>query len=108
MQFSICTPTNNSTYLLELYESIVKQSHANWQWILVLNGNVTKNELDQSILNDERVLIYQYDKTGSVGSLKNYAFSIATGDVLVEVDHDDMITPDCLEELRKAFQDETV
>ena len=29
---------------------------------------------------------------------------IATGDILCEVDHDDMITPDCLEEVVKVFK----
>ena len=33
---------------------------------------------------------------------------MGTGDILVEVDHDDMITPDCLEELHNAFQDKSV
>jgi O-antigen biosynthesis protein len=30
---------------------------------------------------------------------------LGTGDILVEVDHDDILTSDCLEELKKAFQE---
>jgi SAM-dependent methyltransferase len=40
--------------------------------------------------------------------LKKYACSLATGEVIAEVDHDDLITPDCLEELAKAFADPNI
>jgi len=40
--------------------------------------------------------------------IKKEAFSIGSGDVLVELDHDDLLTPDCLSKLNVAYQDETV
>jgi len=39
-----------------------------------------------------------------IGYVKNKAFSLGTGDVLVEVDHDDILTPECLENLAEAFE----
>ena len=65
--------------------------------------------LFRSIENDERVKIYECsEKNPNVGFHKNRAFHLGSGDVVVEVDHDDMITPDCLEELNKAYQDESI
>jgi SAM-dependent methyltransferase len=62
-----------------------------------------------AIKSDERIKIVVSDEINSkIGFNKNKAFHLGTGDVLVEVDHDDMLTPDCLEELYKAFQDPTV
>jgi SAM-dependent methyltransferase len=40
--------------------------------------------------------------------LKKEAFGHATGEILIEVDHDDLLTIDCLEEVGKAFADADV
>jgi O-antigen biosynthesis protein len=107
MKFSIITPSHKyQSYIDELYTSITQQTYENWEWILYLNGQFKRNELSQEILNDKRVKVYtNYDGNTNIGYVKNKAFSIGTGDVLVEVDHDDILTPDCLEELAKGFKE---
>ena len=107
MKFSIITPSHKyQPYFDELYISITQQTYENWEWILYLNGQFKKNELSQEILNDKRVKVYtNYDGNTNIGYVKNKAFSIGTGDVLVEVDHDDILTSDCLEELAKGFEE---
>jgi O-antigen biosynthesis protein len=111
-KFSIITPEHtpkNLPYLLELYESIKTQTYSNWEWVLYLNGSMTVQDVPNEIANDPRVVVYRtFDKSDLIGRIKNTAFGIGTGDILVEVDHDDQITPDCLFELNKAFQDDTV
>jgi SAM-dependent methyltransferase len=98
-----------------LYESLVAQTYENWEWVIYLNG--VEGGLDAlvnypvlvAIKSDERIRIVVSDEINSkIGFNKNKAFHLGTGDVLVEVDHDDILTPDCLEELYKAFQDPTV
>lgn len=107
MKFSIITPSHKyHPYINELYSSIVSQSYENWEWILYLNGEFKKDVLPQEILNDERVVIYEnHDGNTNIGYVKNKAFSLGTGDILVEADHDDILTPDCLEELKIAFEE---
>jgi glycosyltransferase involved in cell wall biosynthesis len=107
MKFSIITPSHKyQTYIDELYTSITQQTYENWEWILYLNGQFKRNELSQEILNDKRVKVYtNYDGNTNIGYVKNKAFSIGTGDVLVEMDHDDILTPNCLEELAKGFKE---
>lgn len=109
-KFSIISPSHKNTpYLQELYESLVAQTYGNWEWILWLNGKFDRKKLSPEIENDERVKIYQCkEKNSNVGFHKNKAFHLGTGDILVEVDHDDMLTPDCLEELNKAYQDQEI
>jgi glycosyltransferase involved in cell wall biosynthesis len=109
-KFSIISPSHKNTpYLQELYESLVTQTYGNWEWILWLNGKFDRKKLSPEIENDERVKIYQCkEKNSNVGFHKNKAFHLGTGDILVEVDHDDMLTPDCLEELNKAYQDQEI
>ena len=109
-KFSIISPSHKNTpYLQELYESLCAQTYENWEWVLWLNGKFKRSKLSPEIENDERVKIYECnEKNSNVGFHKNKAFHLGSGDILVEVDHDDMITPNCLEELNKAYQDERI
>jgi glycosyltransferase involved in cell wall biosynthesis len=112
MKFSLITPEHspeNIPYLVELYESIRAQTYADWEWILYLNNKCTDAHIPDKIKVDSRVkLVLATDNNSNIGAVKNIAFNNGTGDILVELDHDDLITPDCLEELYKAFQDESV
>lgn len=112
MKFSIITPEHdpaNIPFLLELFESIVAQTYEDWEWILYLNNKCTIDHIPDIIKVHPKVKIFrQKDDNKNIGYIKNQAFNIGTGDVLVEVDHDDQITPDCLEELAEAFKDRSV
>ena len=56
-------------------------------------------------LDDPRVRRYRQDsRNGYIGAIKRYAAGLCTGEILVEVDHDDELTPDCLEKIVRAFQ----
>ena len=111
-KFSIITPEKNkknAPYLLELYDSIKNQTYSNWEWILFLNNGYAPDDIPGVILADERVVVYHSsDPESNIGQIKNSAFNLGTGDILVEADHDDLLTPDCLEELNKAYQDQSI
>ena len=99
MKVSIFTPSHNTKWLDECYESLKSQTYENWEWIVLLNGYA-------HILwecGDDRVKIIFSDSKG-IGKLKNEACSHATGDILVELDHDDLFTTDCLEKVVEAFE----
>lgn len=106
MKFSIITPSHKyQSYIEDLYNSIKSQTYKNWEWILYLNGSLKEEDLSEEIRKDKKVKIFtNYDGNNNIGFVKNKAFSIGTGDVLVEVDHDDILLPECLEELLKAFK----
>lgn len=110
MKFSIITATHlKNSFLEELHASIVDQTYTNWEWILYLNGGATKDQIHEKIRNDPKVKIFVSTENNScVGFNKNRAFHLGSGDVLVEVDHDDLITTDCLQELHNAFQDKEI
>ena len=106
MKFSLITPSHKyQEYFEELYYSIKDQTYTEWEWIVYLNGEFKKSEIPRKILKDKRIKVYE-DRSGNsnIGYVKNEAFSLGTGDILVEVDHDDILTPDCLEELKNAFE----
>jgi len=101
---SIITPTHNTTYLKELEKSILDQSFQDWEWVVLLN-NWAKVELS----DDPRIKVYTMPfESTIIWQIKKYAFWLAKGEILCEIDHDDLITPDCLQEVYNAFQDKEV
>jgi len=55
---------------------------------------------------DDRCKVYHSDSVkGFVGELKKFACSKCTGDILLEVDHDDLLTPQALECVETPFKD---
>ena len=112
MKFSIITPEHNPQnipFLYELYETLCAQTYGKWEWVLYLNNKCLVEHIPPTIKNDPRVRVYRTeDPNINIGAIKNAAFNLGSGDVLVEVDHDDLLTSDCLEELAKAYQDPSV
>jgi SAM-dependent methyltransferase len=101
VKLSIFTPTHDTKYLKELEETILQQTHEDWEWIILLNNNAEYESVDDRIKT-----IRSKTNTTSVGALKKEACSYCTGDVLVEVDHDDLLVNNCLEEINKVFSEE--
>ena len=112
MKFSIITATHskeNLPFLLELYQSITNQSYIDWEWILYLNNGIEMKDLPSSLQCDIKVIIEEAEDIGTnIGAIKNAAFHLGTGEVLVEVDHDDLLTANCLAELYEAFKDQNI
>jgi glycosyltransferase involved in cell wall biosynthesis len=110
LKFSIITPSHKyQSYFLDLYESLLNQTYENWEWIIFLNGTFEIEQVPKNIFDDSRVKVYSdYDTEERIGFIKKQAFSYGTGDILVEVDHDDILIENCLEELNIAFQDEEI
>lgn len=114
IKLSIYTPTHKPDYIDELYDSLLEQKYVNWEWVILTNGkNSDKiyNKLKSKFKNDERIKIYKAiynttDSTVNIGDLKRQACEKTTGDYLVEVDHDDLLTPDAFEEIIKCITDE--
>lgn len=106
--FSIFTCTFNTTksMLLRLYESLVKQTYKNWNWWILDDSDIAGSVCDYlTKLNDPRIFIIKnVTNHGNIGFNKHVIASACDGDYLVEVDHDDELTPDCLEYLYKAFR----
>lgn len=105
MKFSVFTPTHNTYKLRRAYESLLAQTYSDWEWIIVPNGEVTLEGILSALgleTKPDNIKIVPL-QSKSIGALKQFACKQAAGDYLVELDHDDELTPDCLEELNKTF-----
>ena len=102
MDISVFTPSHDSRYLADCYRSLVAQSFSDWEWVVVLNRAAAAWRPPGK---DERVRVVRapVHLTG-VGAVKGLACELAQGSVLVELDHDDQLSPDCLNEVVSAFR----
>ena len=101
MKVSVFTPTHNTRWLKDCYESLKAQTYSDWEWIVLLNGGAKLWEVPR---NDPRVIV-KVAQVAGVGALKREACNFATGDILLELDHDDILHPDALAAVAGAFTD---
>lgn len=95
MRVSVFTPTHNPRWLDDCYRSLTAQTLPDWEWVVLLNGKAGNWSPPQP---DRRVKVERAGVKG-VGAAKRAACELATGDLLVELDHDDVLVSDCLETL---------
>lgn len=105
---SIFTPTNDTRWLLELWASLWgQQGDVPFEWIIGLNGGAVPIHLG----NDSRIRwcnLSDFNGRG-VGALKRALCNeCAVGEILLEVDHDDVLAPTALLEVQRAFDDPEV
>jgi hypothetical protein len=94
---SVFTPSHDPRFLDECWASLKAQTYQSFEWIVVLNQGA-RWECD-----DPRVKVAIADEVRGVGAAKHRACAEATGEILVELDHDDLLTTNALEEIVYAF-----
>lgn len=106
-KFSIFTCTFNTpkSVIIRLYESLKRQTYNNWNWwILDDSKSPTTAEYIEK-LHDPRITIFRnVTNHGNIGFNKHSIAMLCDGDYLVEVDHDDELTSDCLEKLLECYE----
>lgn len=109
---SVCTSTYNNTpeQLARVWASLKTQTYTDWTWTVYDDSTLpdTWNIL-WGLCSDERYKIELFKphvpSRGNIGLSKHNCFMLAKGDILVELDADDELTPDALAEIDTAFID---
>ena len=104
---SIFTTTyKTGTRILRPLNSIIAQTYDNWEWIIVDDSPGMENfDFIQSVITDPRIKVFKpHIASGRIGEVKKWASALASGTILVEIDHDDEFTNTCLELIVKAFK----
>lgn len=100
-KFSIFTPTyKTGERILRTYESLKSQKFPNWEWVIIDDSpdDETWNILQDIAKNDYRVKLNKILPLtgGNIGLAKHRAASLCVGEWLLELDHDDSLTTNCL------------
>lgn len=99
--FSVFTPTHRPDYLLDAYRSLKQQTRQDWEWLLLPNGE--SSSIPDDIKQDSRVKIVTSKAKPGIGLMKHTLCAAASGEYLVELDHDDELFPQALEHLAEKF-----
>lgn len=106
MLLSLFTPTHNPRYIFNVFGSLTNQNpNIPWQWVIVLNNGLTKEDLPIVVREQRNVIVQTTELTG-IGALKKFACSLCTGELLIEMDHDDLLPASTFDDLVKAYNKE--
>jgi glycosyltransferase involved in cell wall biosynthesis len=98
---SVLLPTYNSNlkWLGRAIESVRKQIYPNWELCVADDASTDANvwpAIQKFARRDRRIKILRRDKNGGIATASNDALSLATGDFIAMLDHDDELAPAAL------------
>lgn len=104
---SVVVPTFNTPdkYLIPLVDSIMQQSHANWQLCIADASNKSdrRKAIRELAQRDSRISYISLEKNLGISDNTNAAIKIAKGDYIGFIDHDDVLAPQALREVAHAI-----
>ena len=109
-QFSIVTPVYEPPLdvLMETIESVQSQTVDDWEWILVDDKSPSESVrelLRDAALRDRRIKVIERAENGHIVAASNDGLVAATGEFVVFVDHDDLLTVDALERVKDVVDE---
>jgi SAM-dependent methyltransferase len=96
---SVFTPSHNPAFLTDCFNSLKAQTFEDWEWIVLLNRGARWAPPRA----DRRVRVVAAPGFGGVGAAKYRACAEARGEILVELDHDDLLASSALRAIHEAF-----
>ena len=102
---SILTPfKNTASYLPACLNSILDQSYANWE-LIIINDSSTDNSFDivkSFAQNNERIKLYNNPHQGIISALQ-FAYANSKGQLITRMDSDDIMAKNKLETMVNAL-----
>ena len=94
--------------IMRPFDSLRAQKHSNWEWVIIDDSDddgETFKMLSDLAARDSRIRLFkEHRHSGCIGRVKKNACMLAEGDYLVELDHDDELTPNALELIVNAYK----
>ena len=107
---SIVTPTFNTPkqFLTAMIESVLAQTYSHWELCIADGGSDNshvKEVLQCWVKKDNRLKIKFLPQNEGIAGNTNAAFSLATGDFIALLDHDDLLAPFAFFEVIKTINE---
>jgi glycosyltransferase involved in cell wall biosynthesis len=96
---SVCLCCYNSElYLEETIQSVLAQTYKDWELVIVNDGSTDNTEkIIQKFINQGHPIKYRYQANTGLGIARNVTLSMASGEWIAFIDHDDVWLPEKLE-----------
>ncbi|MEZ0537117.1 glycosyltransferase [Caldicellulosiruptoraceae bacterium PP1] len=108
-KISIVVPTYNTPkeFLVDMIESVLDQTYKNWELCIADGGskNNTRDILKEYALRDSRIKVKLLEGNKGIAGNSNEALSLATGEYIALLDHDDLLPPFALFEVVKVINE---
>lgn len=107
IKFSITIPSFKTQFLRNAIESVISQTYSNWELIIVDDASPEDIVSIVKRYQDPRIRYYRNEKNcGAVNVVDNWNICLGycTGDYVICMGDDDMLTPCCLEEYAKLIE----
>ena len=109
-KISIVVPmyNTNAEYLKEMVSSVVNQTYDNFELCLSDGSDVldeNRKKIIDIISENEKIKYIKLEKNSGISSNTNAAIELASGDFIGFMDHDDLLSRDCLFEIVKCINE---
>lgn len=107
VKISICVPVYNTEkkMLEDMLKSVLNQTYKDWE-LCIADGSTSNYGYIESIIrgiNDSRIKYEKLKINMGISENSNAACVLATGEYIALLDHDDVLSPDALYEVRLAI-----
>src|ERR1700754_526821 len=94
---SVCMPAYNAgEYIADTIKSIIDQSYANWELIIVNDGSTDDTAAILNQLTDARIKVFHQENKGQCAAA-NQAFQLSKGKLIKFMDADDLLSPNYIQ-----------
>jgi teichuronic acid biosynthesis glycosyltransferase TuaG len=103
---SVIIPTYNCAELLrEALDSVLCQSYANWEAIVINNFSADNTKQVVAGFSDSRISLFDFANYGVIAASRNYGISFAKGEYVAFLDSDDLWRPEKLKRCMETLQE---
>lgn len=104
MKVSIVLPTWNRCQVIQnAIRSIIDQTYEDWEFIIVDDGSTDSTERVVKDFAHPRIKYHKIEHQNNISRVRNIGNSLATGEIIVVQDSDDLSFPDRLEVIVETF-----
>ncbi len=106
-KISVITPLHDkgNQYIEEAMRSLQAQTFQDFEWIILQNNG---GKIPDAVGQYDKAKVSDYAVKANIGALKGHACSLAQGEIIVELDADDQLTPEALHIIWHSLQNEKV
>lgn len=101
-----CTP---ALFFRQMTDSVIAQSYENWELCIADGSGKDKTELEDLVENvyagEKRIRYRLLEENLGISGNSNAALAMASGDIIALLDHDDVLAPEALYEIVKAYKE---
>ena len=106
MKVSLIMPLfNNAAFVKRAVDSVLAQTHKDWELIIVDDGSTDGSyELVGALYKQPEIKILKNDQNQGIGITRKKAVDVSDGELIGHIDSDDMLERWALEEMIECFK----